>query len=750
MNALNIRVADRKYGPRLVGSWGEFISPEPENRILYLSTTVKFSKDMMIDDDLNAIRHLRPVREVLEVDKLKFKELLQRDIDDHRVAHEMVPYILGEFNSKEATFFPPILAIFLPNAAKDGDAQIPRITENPEVHNGSNWLVTESDLLFRLKRFSNEQGVTNSDIPLAELEWNSQKAKLVVIDGQHRLMAMLAIHRTHHNEWRDGLTYKRIYEDSVRNSIARVGFLRDLEFPVTILVFPELSGEKTTKLYSAARKIFLDVNKGAKSPTQSRLILLSDSDITNIFVRELLETIRTEDQSDSVTGKPDESTADVPLLPAIQYDASSHDDEKDKPRVTRFLTLVTLRELSNYLAFYPPRFQKSMVIMRERRRVETFENFCEALSIRDLIGPNPEFEEEGEEKEVSLADLDIDTCPAPIVARLTEIYLDRIGILLSTLFRTVEPYASHLCALNNIRNLRLLDGEDGALVKEAIFAGSGTAFILERIQEEYRNSRGGVPTAQAAWEKLDEAQEAFLNGFAARLFPSESTATSQRQLLSGLTEQTRSRACLLGLTMASALFLHRIESKFGRIRKKDELATVVEIFAKAVNDYLTDKTLTRSGCHKSALFSKQPLPRDKRPSVQAFNKIPSLSPDNWVEFRCMWWEVLMKSSSGVITMLKEQLYNSASQSKFSDLENALLSDLDEARTHLLEEWIRVKKKDVEEDNPDYSDQQLLRAAQKRALKDYFETYQEWFGMTENQFGKAFKASKNGQGAWKLD
>jgi enoyl-[acyl-carrier-protein] reductase (NADH) len=43
---------------------------------------------------------------------------------------------------------------------------------------------------------------------------------------------------------------------------------------------------------------------------------------------------------------------------------------------------------------------------------------------------------------------------------------------------------------------------------------------------------------------------------------------------------------------------------------------------------------------------------------------------------------------------------------------------------------------------------IARAAEKSARKEFFETYEEWFGLTENQFGNGFEASKNGQRAWK--
>jgi hypothetical protein len=739
--------AGKKYIPKLVGSWGEFTSPQVDHRILYLSTTVRFSATGRADDRLHAIRNLRPVREVLDVHQLKFKELLQRDIDDHRVAHQMVPYLLGSQAHLGATFFPPILAIFLPRVAKDELKVIPKISESTEFLEGNHWAVTESNRLFRLKRLADEHGNLLPGMPLAELEWNSQLADLIVIDGQHRLMAMLAIHRTHHAEWGDDPRYQRVYQDSVSAAIARAGFNRDIELPLTILTFPELSDTKTSKLYPAARKIFVDVNKGAKSPTQSRLILHSDTDLTNIVVRELLETIRTEDQTLGKSGGQGDASSSPALLPAIQYDASSHDDEKDKPRVTRLVKLGDLRDFSNYLAFYPQWWQSEIIVKKEKNKIPKFPNFKESLAIEEHFGNVLVYTDDGDKKVVNLADIDLYNCPGTIADQFTSVYLARIGAQLSTLFRLVYPYASHLSSLEDVKKAIDLADIDGELVSEAIYSGSGTAFTLERIRDEYKHAPS-PPAAAAAWKRLRDAEEKFSELYAARLFPEESDSDIQGRLLNDLAEQTRSRACLLGLVMASALFINRYEKIFGRIPDERSLRKVVSTFGESLNQYLGDTKLTPSKCHKVAVLSKKPLPGDS--SRIAFNKLQQLSPENWVEFRCMWWEVLMESRNHLLAAVANDLQPKADESKHKNFEKLLKDDLGDARSYLLQEYIDVRQKQIKKDHDDYDEAKVKREAGKSALKEFFETYQNWFGLTENQFGKAFKANKNGQGVWKLD
>ena len=82
----------------------------------------------------------------------------------------------------------------------------------------------------------------------------------------------------------------------------------------------------------------------------------------------------------------------------------------------------------------------------------------------------------------------------------------------------------------------------------------------ERIRDEYKNAPT-PPVAAAAWKRLKEAEDKFVELFAAKLFPKEPDSAIQRRLLTELTAQTRSRACLLGLVMTSALFINRYESE---------------------------------------------------------------------------------------------------------------------------------------------------------------------------------------------
>ena len=111
----------------------------------------------------------------------------------------------------------------------------------------------------------------------------------------------------------------------------------------------------------------------------------------------------------------------------------------------------------------------------------------------------------------------------------------------------------------------------------------------------------------------------------------------------------------------------------------------------------------------------------------------------------------MASRNHLLTSLKTTQQPKADDAKLKTFEKTLKDDLSTARGHLLAEYIDVRKRALtKEHGDDWDEAKIKREAEKSALKEFFETYEEWFDLSEIQFGKAFKATKNGQGHWKLD
>ena len=97
----------------IYGSFGEFTIGNGVSavRAKYILTKIKPGNDGTWESELAS--QMKPWREVFNVEELSFDELLQRELDDSRVAHDLIPYLLGESGNK-ASFFPPILAVIVP------------------------------------------------------------------------------------------------------------------------------------------------------------------------------------------------------------------------------------------------------------------------------------------------------------------------------------------------------------------------------------------------------------------------------------------------------------------------------------------------------------------------------------------------------------------------------------------------------------------------------------------------------------
>ena len=145
---------------------------------------------------------LVPVREVFSIKDLDFDHLLQRDLDDYRVSEEMVPYLLGKMPSGETfsdpRFFPPIVAIIVPTSGKSMNELYPKCKKDKEKDDGVQLRVFDYDGVFSVKREAKNIDTKDEELAQSPVDLciNPTNAKLVIVDGQHRAMAMLAAYRS--------------------------------------------------------------------------------------------------------------------------------------------------------------------------------------------------------------------------------------------------------------------------------------------------------------------------------------------------------------------------------------------------------------------------------------------------------------------------------------------------------------------------------------------------------------------------
>lgn len=271
----------------LFGTHGEFSvgSSSQKIRAKYVLTKIKPGSSGEWENVLAS--NMVPWREVFKVEELSFDELIQRDLDDSRVAHELIPYLLSS-KQNNARFFPPILAVVVPKKLNQSGIEkfYPKVKQ---TEHGEEF----GDL------FSFEQMIiNNTPSPLAQLSYNSQKTAFIIVDGQHRAMAALAIHRQlNPGSWK-GNPFESYYSH-IKVDPAQVG---SIELPVCLVYFPDIwegneSYPETVDLVKLCRDLFLVVNKQAKPVSSSRELLLDDVDFAAKMMRGTLSKLKNNAES---------------------------------------------------------------------------------------------------------------------------------------------------------------------------------------------------------------------------------------------------------------------------------------------------------------------------------------------------------------------------------------------------------------------------------------------------------------------
>lgn len=296
----------------LKGSVGQFriAGNQPQDgaslEVMYLSTHIGFDSADASNEFM--LRTLQPFRELFDYKELKFEEIMQRDIDDARVSTELIPYLLDAKAQGSIKFFPPIVAVVLPIAAgaKKPALRYPAVTDEvlpkhekseTEIRRIRSGAVGEEAFQFE---FPIADGVEHRH-DLARLRLNRNRVRLVIIDGQHRAMALLALYRNLRGDWsqEQGAGFQTYYSAWTKERIGKFD-LTELQLPIVVCAFPGLDDKYVGEMdvIQAARKMFLTLNKNARKVSNSRNILLDDRDLISCFLRDALGEIKArEDES---------------------------------------------------------------------------------------------------------------------------------------------------------------------------------------------------------------------------------------------------------------------------------------------------------------------------------------------------------------------------------------------------------------------------------------------------------------------
>lgn len=252
------------------GSFGRF-KTDDSYALQYLNTSIP----------ANEIGALQTASELFPVAKTDFEELVQRDIDHARVRKIANEYLCQGTN--RVIFFPPLLACVLLVDENGNHVSRYQTTEQIEhIDEEGNSLIrttwdgdgfeldipvadtTSSDRFFELngkKVFIYEYA--------ALLKLNPRRAKLVVLDGQHRLEAIRLLHK-----------------NSGQNNV-----ISGIELPVCIVWAADATQEKSPdeSLTKDFRELFVRVNSEPRRVSGHFITLLKDDSYSAMSVRRLAD-----------------------------------------------------------------------------------------------------------------------------------------------------------------------------------------------------------------------------------------------------------------------------------------------------------------------------------------------------------------------------------------------------------------------------------------------------------------------------
>jgi hypothetical protein len=687
------------------GTWGSFSTPA--GRVDYILTKARLGEDST-DSERRLTSHLTPVREVLEAEHLDFNQLLQRDLDDHRVATELVPYVLTSKSTGPA-FFPPILSVLLPFKNKQptffpplGD---PVLAEDDDMR----WRQQDAGAAARIRRLVTHDIDQYHSVRLGQLWWNTEYARTVVLDGQHRAMALLAIDRTCRGNWQGsgGERYRYFYESRVRELLGADDSLRleEIEVPVVVAWFPDLFGPEHAP-HLAARKVFVDVNKEARQPSQSRLILLSDGELLNVFTRSLLSRLRT-----------DRDGTHAPLY-AVEYD---HPDVKTtlSARWSAFTNIHILKGMVQRCLFGPEIY---LTDVKSKISSQPIVNRMDDFMRRQLYLPAcmpATITANGDTfKRDEIGNYDF---PTAAVGDLRERFLDTWGQAFLTLLSGIKPYADHCKALTAIKDGWLRDEAIASLAYDALFGGVGMYWTLRASHEHFRREvarlpkgvrRPPTPDIVRAWEHI-EVQGANFQTHRALEYTGGRGGSEARKAADAVYQAVNTHACQIGLALTLATIAHsQVNSSGNWPQRVETLPTIAAAMRDAVNAWLASGPAT--GKHQRRfVFAKNHGPTP-------LNIIANMDAPRSAEFRYFWLEILASQEA---EELIGEVVNPAE----------LRGLADRAREHYLDYWANQQQQALATLEPQLSEPDRRVKARERASKSLQKALSQWFGWSKDDY-----------------
>jgi hypothetical protein len=707
----------QQHFPNVIdGIYGTFATPA--GRICYMQTKAKIG-DGASSKHAQLTRSLVPAREALNIQEMDFNQLLQRDLDDHRIATKLIPYILNPPANTLPGFFPPIVAVLLPF---DHHQQPIERFEPPgetvvdlDHQYGGHFRMTTHGRAYRVQFLSDDKG-NLAETPLAVLRWNPDEAKLVIMDGQHRAMSLLAIERTVSKSWHTapkGARYQPFYEEHVQRWLRKARDeghpvdLSNIELPVTICWLPEEPGETPRpRPHRAARKLFVDVNNTAKPPSEARLVLLSDTELRNIFARELLNRLRRDARWE---GR-------LPLY-GVEYDNPVA--AVTTPRRWSVVTnLEILKDSVGRVVFGPPKLidQAAASLQGKPNKKEMNHFMRERLQLGKLY---PKEFHDGAHRmhREAITDERFPINDDALHAKLLDAFYERWGCGILHLLSTVEPYRVHLDTLRaRYRDWQVANNVQ-TLAKDALFEGVGMFWTIEDGHKLWQDNKRDAqednlppppqPDISRAWSILeDDARPLFSKLRAKALLNADGPddVKDADSIYQGLITYAAQVGLILGWAS-----IHRLAGP------NLEPFAVAEALASAVNAAMS------GGPVKSRDRRKALLKKSSGLGFHPLNELPKLEPSLAVYYRYLWLELAFIDENTALWQAAG-IDLEAAQSFLGDARRAYL-------LFLIEERRKQRMKDAEIRRLSEKDQKLRakEMAESEVVESQAQAHKYWFG-----------------------
>lgn len=730
----------------LKGSIGSFKVGVNENKetfeVKYLLSHVGLNFDTGSDEKL--LKELAPVREIFDFKSLDFDQIMQRDIDDSRVSSELIPYVLDDKTSDLVKFFPPIVVVALPIESDTNRPAkyYPSVTQR-EVNRDNDpsgvcrWLETQSGPDGQ-EVFKFEQPILDDDPQLHDLvkfSINTSKCKLIIVDGQHRAMALLALYRNLKEDWSD--SRRKAFESYYREwtpDFIRSFNLKEIKLPMIVCTIPFLDadyGERIGEydLRKASRSIFLTLNKNARKVSRSRNLLLDDADLVSSFMRALLSKIK--------NGDRDFASSHSMEIHNVELDQSGDRQAIISPMA--FTGVPHLHYIVEHLLLDDGDINgisKRSGVFSKRKTNKYFEKALNRLDCENILGAD------------AFDKISRDVFTSEDDAKLGEIFKERYGINVLKGLSIFKPFDAFSRATQTIKNI--VDKHADVHLRPMLFDGQGIGRVFKEHREllKLRLSEGyfkhDVPKIESFTRSLDDTYsnyETIIKKFEKELtkeylseLPKLKYMVGTELLENSVTQTTRLYRNVFSTVAFQAALICGFYTEFEKNSKTFEGKLNLSIFdcfdtyLKQQSEFFKPNTFERAKTLFS-LFFGETTGNDfssleiKDKSKNSFRKVVfsgEMTPDEWPKYKYLMLEVWKPDEAELEEKLEQQREKARKQILHS-LINRNIKEYCEDQTKKESELSSIEKTSIVNDSFDSFKAMLKLLGKSSKIDDKLKT-----------------------------